>query len=89
METKKQCYRCKELKDISSFYIINKTKIYSYCKPCTLDYLIEKYGSLSNYYAHVKSQHPIINCECGKTISRPYHMKKHLETKYHTSRINN
>lgn len=45
------CIRCKQIKNLSEFWICKK-EIYSYCKPCSNDYIIEKFGSFKNQYEY-------------------------------------
>lgn len=76
------CIRCKQIKNLSEFWICKK-EIYSYCKPCSNDYIIEKFGSFKNQYEYLKNRQTFINCECGKTITKPYWYKNHILSIYH------
>lgn len=76
------CIRCKQIKNLSEFWLCKK-EIYSYCNPCYNDYIIEKFGSFKNQYEYVKNRQTFINCECGKTITKPYWYKNHLLSNYH------
>lgn len=76
------CIRCKQIKNLSEFWICKK-EIYSYCKSCYRDYIIEKFGSYKNQYKCIKESKPPINCACGKTITKPYWYPNHLLSEYH------
>lgn len=79
------CIRCKQYKDLSSFW---NNKIYSYCKICSKEYLFDNHGSYPEQYILLKSKNQPITCNCGKTITKPYWYKNHhLKSKYHNKHI--
>lgn len=70
------------MKNLSEFSICKK-EIYSYCKPCYNDYLMERFGSYKNQYNYAKNSKIPISCDCGKTITKPYYYKNHLLSDFH------
>lgn len=81
----KICYKCKINTAIRLLYKFKNNKTHSYCKYCSINYIKDKFECYNNYYKYLKEKHPFINCECGKTISRSYWIKFHVETKYHNN----
>lgn len=80
------CIRCKEHKDLSSFWICKK-EIYCYCKPCYTEYINDRFGSYKDQYIYLKDKNGPITCNCGKTITKPYWYNNHLKLEYHIKHI--
>ncbi|KAG8316409.1 hypothetical protein J6590_108663 [Homalodisca vitripennis] len=72
----KECLKCKETKKISEFnsHPYSRDKKDSYCKDCV------KKNHHRLYYEDTQ-------CECGRTIKWLNNYQKHLQTKYHNSRV--
>lgn len=56
--------------------------MYSYCKQCYHNYIIEKFCSYKEQYIQIKNSKAPITCDCGKTITKPFYYKNHLLSNY-------
>ncbi|KAG8249221.1 hypothetical protein J6590_108312 [Homalodisca vitripennis] len=72
----KECCICKEIKNISEFHNwhYSKDKKQAFCKDCARRNFRE-------------SQNKPTHCECGRTLQWLPSYAKHLQTKYHKSRV--